>query len=228
MALLTLSSARCRPTSTPSCSRVNQATFRPCSTACWPRASSRNVLPVPEGPQITRFSLRPIHSNVWRACWVGSGTELTWGCQASKVFPVGNAAAARRVASAERARPAASSVSRALRTSAGSQRCAFAVARTSGACRRMCGSRRPRNSSSSSSGSGGADGTPSTGGAGGAVAVRGARPTLPLVGIVVVTRSPRCVPRCRDQRRGWCWARCGRLGCARRVVAAPPSHRCLG
>ena len=30
--------------------------LEPVSTACWPRASSRNVLPVPDGPQTTRFS----------------------------------------------------------------------------------------------------------------------------------------------------------------------------
>ena len=35
-----------------------QATFRPCSTACCPRASSRKVFPVPDGPQRTRFPRR--------------------------------------------------------------------------------------------------------------------------------------------------------------------------
>jgi hypothetical protein len=44
MALLTVSSARCRRSSTPRSSRVNQATFGPAPTACWPSASSRNVL----------------------------------------------------------------------------------------------------------------------------------------------------------------------------------------
>ncbi len=67
---------------------------------------------------------------------------------------------ARRVARAERSRPAASSASRARRTSTGSHRWAFAVATTSGAWRRMCGSRSRRSSASRSSGSGGAAGTP--------------------------------------------------------------------
>ena len=58
MALVTVSSARWRRTSTPRASRVNQATCSPVSTACWPRASRRNVLPVPDGPQTTRFSRR--------------------------------------------------------------------------------------------------------------------------------------------------------------------------
>ena len=75
MALVTESSARWRRTRAPSCSRVNQATFLPGSTAAWPRASSRNVLPVPDGPQTTRFSCRVIHSRVRSACWVGAGTE---------------------------------------------------------------------------------------------------------------------------------------------------------
>ena len=110
MALVTESSARCRRISTPSCSRVNQATCLPASTAAWPRASSRNVLPVPDGPQTTRFSCRPIHSRVRSAAWVGAGTEDSCSSQASKVFPVGNAARARRVASDERSRPATSSV----------------------------------------------------------------------------------------------------------------------
>jgi hypothetical protein len=45
MALLTLSSARCRPTRTPSCSRVNQATFKPCSTASCHEGLEQERLP---------------------------------------------------------------------------------------------------------------------------------------------------------------------------------------
>ena len=75
MALVTVSSARWRRTRTPRASRVNQATCSPASTACCPRASSRNVLPVPAGPQTTRFSARPIHSRVRSAAWVGAGIE---------------------------------------------------------------------------------------------------------------------------------------------------------
>ena len=102
MALVTESSARCRRTRAPTCSRVNQATFLPGSTTAWPRASSMNVLPVPDGPQTTRFSWRPIHSRVRSAAWVGAGTEDRRSSQASNVFPVGNAALARRVAREER------------------------------------------------------------------------------------------------------------------------------
>src|SRR6185312_13363721 len=76
MALVTESSARCRRTSAPTCSRVNQATFLPAATAAWPRASSMNVLPVPDGPQTTRFSCRLTHSRVRSAAWVGAGDFL--------------------------------------------------------------------------------------------------------------------------------------------------------
>jgi hypothetical protein len=82
----------------------------------------------------------------------GRGDRAGRGLPASKVFPVGNAAAARRVASAERSRPAASSTSKARNTSTGSQRCAFAVAITSGARRRMWGSRSRRSNVSTSAG----------------------------------------------------------------------------
>ena len=137
MALVTESSARWARTKTPSCSRVNQATCWPAWTAAWPRASSRNVLPVPEGPQTTRFSCRPIHSTVRSAAWVGAGIDDRRSSHAPKVLPVGNAARARRVASAERSRPATSSASRTRSTSAGSHRWALAVASTRerrGAC----------------------------------------------------------------------------------------------
>ena len=106
IALVTESSARWRRTRTPRASRVNQATWRPASTAAWPSASSRNVLPVPAGPQTTRFSARPIHSRVRSAAWVGAGIEEVASFQAWKVFPVGNAARARPVANEERSRPA--------------------------------------------------------------------------------------------------------------------------
>ena len=57
----------------------------------------------------------------------------------------------RRVLIEEAWRPASSSASRARTASAGSQRCALAVARTSGAWRRMCGRRSCRSSSTTSS-----------------------------------------------------------------------------
>ena len=78
-------------------------------------------LPRPRGPQTTRFFRRPTHSKVRSACWVGAEIEDISGAQASNVLPVGNPAAALRVASAERSRPAASSKS-AWSTSSGSQR----------------------------------------------------------------------------------------------------------
>ena len=163
MALVTVSSARCRRIRTPRSSRVNQATCKPCSTACWPRASSRNVLPVPDGPQTTRFSLRCTHSRVRSACWVGAGIEEASGFQASKVFPVGNAAAARRVASADRSRPATSSANRARSTSTGSQRWALAVATPPGRRRGCAASAAAAAGPRTSSGSGGADGIPAAG-----------------------------------------------------------------
>src|SRR6266567_996008 len=80
---------------------------------------------------------RPIHSSVPNAVWVGAGMEERFASQVLKVLPVGKAACARRVAKAERSRPATSSPSSTLSTSAGSQRWALAVASTSGAIRRM-------------------------------------------------------------------------------------------
>ncbi|AKS34320.1 hypothetical protein AFA91_23230 [Mycolicibacterium goodii] len=93
-----------------------------CPITLCPSASRKNVLPVPAGPQTTRFSRRCTHSRVRSGCWVGSGIDEAAGSQTSKVFPVGNPAALRRAASMERARPAASSVSSALMTSVGAQR----------------------------------------------------------------------------------------------------------
>lgn len=50
MALLTLSSARCRPTRTPSCSRVNQATFRPLFDGLLTEGFEQERLPRPGRP----------------------------------------------------------------------------------------------------------------------------------------------------------------------------------
>ena len=111
-ALVTVSSARWRRTSTPRSSRANQATLRPASTQSWPSASRKNVLPVPDGPHTTRFSRRRTHSRVRRADWVGAGIDDAAGSHASKVLPVGKVAAARRVARLDRSRPASSSPSR--------------------------------------------------------------------------------------------------------------------
>lgn len=118
---------------------------------------------------------------------------------------VGNPAAARLVASAERSRPATSSANSAFNTSAGSQRWAFAVATTSGAWRRMCGNRSRRNSSSRSAGSGGAV----------------------LIGLVIFMRSPRRCPQRTAERlvgravpRRWCP---GSARSPRSPGARPPS-----
>ena len=57
----------------------------PASTAAWPRASKKNVLPVPDGPHTTRFSRRRTHSRVRRALWVGAGIKEALGSQADEV-----------------------------------------------------------------------------------------------------------------------------------------------
>ena len=72
----------------------------------------------------------------------GPGSSDTVSSQVSNVLPVGNPAAVRRVLIEEACRPASSSASSARTASAGSQRCALAVANTSGAWRRMCGRRK--------------------------------------------------------------------------------------
>ena len=69
------------------------------------RAPHARVLPVPGGPQTTRFSRRWIHSRARSADWVGAGIDDSAGSQAAKVLPVGNPARVRRVVSAERSRP---------------------------------------------------------------------------------------------------------------------------
>ena len=69
----------------------------PWSIAAWPRASRRWVLPVPEGPQTTRFSCRSIHSRVPASAGSGRGSSDTFSSQVSKVLPVGNPARGRRV-----------------------------------------------------------------------------------------------------------------------------------
>jgi hypothetical protein len=127
-----------------------------CLDGLLPEVSRKSVLPVPEGPQITTFSLRPIHSSVRSACCVGAGIEEAAGSQVSKVFPVGKPAALRLVAGMDRDRPVTSSVKRALMTSAGSQRWARAVAISSGASARAWGIFNCRISASSSAGSTGA------------------------------------------------------------------------
>ena len=49
--------------------------------AAWPSASRRWLLPVPDGPQTTRFSWRSIHSRVRSDRWVGAGIDDTVSSQ---------------------------------------------------------------------------------------------------------------------------------------------------
>ncbi len=107
-------------------------------------------MPVPDGPHTTRFSCRSTHSRLRRARCVGAGIDDSVSSQASKVLPVGNPAALRRARIEEAWRPASSSASSARMASAGSQRCAFAVASRSGAAERMCGRRSVRSRSTTS------------------------------------------------------------------------------
>src|SRR6266536_6166326 len=139
-------------------SSVNQATRRSCSIAAYARASTKWLLPVPLGPATARFSTRPIHSHVTRACWVAWGMEDSSGRQLANVLPVGKLAALRRIRRVAASRPVTSSASSTRSTSAGSQRWALAVASTSGAAVRRYGRRMRRRMRSSSSGIGGAVG----------------------------------------------------------------------
>jgi hypothetical protein len=108
----------------------------PASMTLWARASTKWVLPVPEGPAMARFSARPTHSSVASPVWVGGGMEESCSRQDSKVFPAGSPAALRRIRRVASSRPRISSAISTRSTSAGSQRCARAVASTSGAAAR--------------------------------------------------------------------------------------------
>jgi hypothetical protein len=108
----------------------------PASMTLWARASTKWVLPVPEGPAMARFSARPTHSSVASPDWVGGGREESCSRQDSKVFPAGSPAALRRIRRVASSRPRISSAISTRSTSAGSQRCARAVASTSGAAAR--------------------------------------------------------------------------------------------
>jgi hypothetical protein len=71
---------------------VNQATVISASTAACPSASQKCDLPVPDGPQMQRFSLRCTHSSVFSASWVGRGMVDACSSQSPKVLPAGNVA----------------------------------------------------------------------------------------------------------------------------------------
>ena len=131
--LVTDASTLARPRASVSDSRLNHATRMPASITAWAMASVKWLLPVPLGPQMARFSARPTHSKVRRACWVGRGMDERAGSKESKVLPLGSPARCRRSSRVARSRPATSSASSTLSISAGSQRWARAVAQTSGA-----------------------------------------------------------------------------------------------
>lgn len=136
MALVIDPSTAARPIAAVNDSRLNHDTRIPASMTACASASTKWVLPVPDGPLTARFSARCTHSNVASACWVGSGIDESVSRQEEKVLPAGRPALLRRIALVASSRPRISSSSRTLRTSAGSHRCAFAMARTSGAAAR--------------------------------------------------------------------------------------------
>jgi hypothetical protein len=144
-------------------SRVNQATFMPWSIALFASASARWLFPVPEGPATARFSARETHSSAISACWVGAGIEEPASRQESKVLPEGSWARRRWLRRVASSRPLISASRRIRTTSAGSQRCDRAVAKTSGASLRKYGNRIRRSTVSSSGGIGGATGDGGTG-----------------------------------------------------------------
>src|SRR5690625_3352436 len=67
MTLLTEPSTAALPMAAVRDSRVNHATRMPASMTLWARASTKWVLPVPDGPERARFSARWTHSSVARA-----------------------------------------------------------------------------------------------------------------------------------------------------------------
>ena len=64
MVLATDPSTLARPIAAVRVSRVNQDTRMLASMTLWARASTKWVLPVPEGPAMARFSARVTHSRV--------------------------------------------------------------------------------------------------------------------------------------------------------------------
>src|SRR6266536_3649647 len=90
-------SALARPIVAVRVSRVNHAIRRLASIAFWARASTKWDLPVPDGPATARFSARPIHSSVDKACWVGAGMDDSAGRQVANVLPAGKFAVLRRI-----------------------------------------------------------------------------------------------------------------------------------
>jgi hypothetical protein len=73
-------------------SRVNHATRIPASMTLWAIASTKWLLPVPDGPATARFSARPIHSRVANPDWVPGGIEESASRQESNVLPAGSPA----------------------------------------------------------------------------------------------------------------------------------------
>ena len=126
------SSIRWRLIKAPTSSVLNQATFIPFSTARCPSASEKWLLPVPDGPQMTRFSFLVIHSSVISPEVVAWDMEDFAWSQTEKVFPAGKCARDLRISDADLSLPALSVSSRTFTTSAGSHLCALAVRLISG------------------------------------------------------------------------------------------------
>src|SRR5665213_696675 len=116
-----------------------------------PIASKKWLLPVPLGPQTTRFSARPTHSRFFNPETVGRAIREISSSKTAKVLPVGRCERFLRASVPERDLPVTSAINNVLITSAGSQRCAFAVRRISGTCSRRYLSRSERLSAITSS-----------------------------------------------------------------------------
>lgn len=136
-ALVTLSSARCRRTTTPRTVRVNQATSGPGSTACCPRAGA--------GTSCRSRTARRPRGNPVGQCTpesAGPAASAPACCSRRPATPrkpcgSGLRRRRRRVASAEPSCRAVSWAVSARSTSTGSQRCALAVAKPSRARARV-------------------------------------------------------------------------------------------
>src|SRR5664279_2667873 len=111
MVLATDPSTVARPMVAVSDSRVNHATRIPSSMALWAIASTKWLLPVPEGPATARFSARPIHSRVASPDWVPGGIEESPWRQEVNVLPAGSPALLRRIRRVASSRPVTSSAS---------------------------------------------------------------------------------------------------------------------
>ncbi len=128
---------------------MNHATRSRCSTALWPSASSRNVFPVPEGPQTTGSPGGAPTPGCAGPAGSGLGSRTARGSQAWKVFPDGNPAVVLRLASAERSRPATYSAQQRVKDLGRFPALRVRGGDDFGAWRRRCGNRSLCSSASS-------------------------------------------------------------------------------